>query len=135
MTACMPFQGRIDADGYGIGRNGQMAHRLAYEAEHGPIPEGMVVDHLCRNRACCNPHHLEMVSVRENVMRSESFASVNASKTHCQHGHEFSPENTRVSSIKIRRPGGTIWYGTRRSCRSCDVRRQREYQQRKRNAA
>jgi hypothetical protein len=64
-------------------------HRLAYEAERGPIPAGLVLDHLCRNPACCNPDHLEPVTQKEN-MRRGSFGS----RTHCKHGHEYTPENT-----------------------------------------
>lgn len=91
-----------------------MSHRVVYEALVGPIPDGMVLDHLCRNRACVNPKHCEPVSMRENNRRGLTPAGENARKTHCQNGHEFTPENTAV-------------YSGHRMCRICN----REYQRRK----
>ncbi len=82
-----------------------MAHRVAYELAIGPVPDGLVVDHLCFNRACVRPGHLEPVTQQENVMRA---------RTHCRKGHEFTPENTYV------RPGGTG--GIQRICRTCNPR-------------
>lgn len=72
------------------------SHRFAYELLVGPVPEGMQLDHLCRNRWCCNPEHLELVTPRENTLRGVGPSAVNAVKTHCKNGHEFTPENTRV---------------------------------------
>ncbi|WP_417159116.1 HNH endonuclease signature motif containing protein [Streptomyces gilvifuscus] len=84
-------------------------HRVAYESQVGPIPEGMVIDHLCRNRSCCNPAHLEPVTQGTNLLRAPaSLPVVNAAKTHCPAGHEYTPENTYVGSE-----------GTR-FCRRCD---------------
>ena len=87
--------------GYGRIRVGggekMLAHRLAYEWFVGPIPEGLVLDHLCRNPRCCNPQHLEAVDHRENCLRGTSPWAQNARKTHCANGHEFTPENTRIS--------------------------------------
>ena len=83
------------------------AHRFAYEEIVGPIPEGLILDHLCRNRSCVNPAHLEPVTNKENVLRGEGIAAKNAVKTHCKHGHEFTEENTYIT------------YRGDRSCRTC----------------
>ena len=69
------------------------AHRVSYEELVGPIPSGLTLDHLCRNRACVNPTHLEPVTIAENVMRGESPPSQNARKTHCPKGHPYSGGN------------------------------------------
>jgi len=66
-----------------------MAHRAVYESERGPIPEGMTLDHLCRNRGCVNPDHLEPVTNRENILRGVSPSAVHAAKTHCRCGLDY----------------------------------------------
>lgn len=83
------------------------AHRMVWEMIRGPIPEGLELDHLCRNRACVNPDHLEPVTSRTNTMRGIGPTAANATKTHCLRGHEFNEINTYV------RPDG------RRQCRAC----------------
>lgn len=73
-----------------------MAHRVAYELTRGKVPTNMCLDHLCKNRLCVNPEHLEIVTLVENVMRGESLHARNARKTHCKSGHEFTKENTYI---------------------------------------
>lgn len=76
--------------------SGQSAHRFAYEYFVRPIPTGFTIDHLCRNRGCVNPNHLEAVPVRTNVLRGIGLTAHNARKTHCKRGHEFTPDNIRA---------------------------------------
>ena len=80
--------------GYGkVKVNGQTkrVHRVVWELTHGPIPDGLTVDHLCRVRSCVNTEHMELVTVRENVLRGSR-----GDATHCKRGHEYTPENTRL---------------------------------------
>lgn len=110
MIGCWVWSGAL-TDGYGrLRRRGQMmlAHRLAYEAFVGEVPEGLVLDHLCRNRACCNPDHVEPVTHAENLLHGIGATATNAAKVTCHRGHPFTKANT------YRRPG-TGW----RECRAC----------------
>lgn len=89
---CWKWTGVMHSEGYGkIGR--KYAHRVFYERLRGPIPEGLQIDHLCRNRACVNPDHLEAVTQEINLLRGNSPAAIAARKTHCIRGHELIPEN------------------------------------------
>jgi hypothetical protein len=96
------------------------AHRFAYEWLVGPIPEGMELDHLCRNRGCVFPPHLEPVTHRENCLRAPGVASENVVKTHCPQGHEYTPENTRI----IPSTGGRL-------CKSCQRVHAREWKRKR----
>jgi hypothetical protein len=114
---CWLFTGHVDRNGYGLvtNRGGSvLAHRIVYEAVVGAIPNGLVADHLCRFRSCCNPLHIELVTQAENVRRSVCPPALNGEKEFCDSGHEFTPENTFW-----RKEGG-------RTCRECRRRWQRE---------
>lgn len=89
---CWQWLAGKNKKGYGtIKFNGKRvrAHRWMYQHFVGEIPEGLHLDHLCRNRACVNPAHLEPVTCRENILRGESPSALNARKTHCPLGHEY----------------------------------------------
>ena len=79
------------------------AHRWAYEQEFGPIPEGLVLDHLCKVTLCVRPDHLEAVTISENVRRSDNLAMQNSRRTHCVNGHEFNESNTAYTRKGYRR--------------------------------
>ncbi len=72
------------------------AHRFSFELTGQVIPPKLILDHLCHNRACVNPAHLEVVTHRINILRGESLSAKRARATHCKHGHEFTPENTSI---------------------------------------
>ena len=109
-TGCWEWvAGRHDARGgygaYWTDGSMQYAHRVSYEAEHGMVPDGLQIDHLCRNPPCVNPAHLEAVTQGENVRRGSSGRHM-AVRTHCGRGHAFSGANL------YNMPG-------RRGCRKC----------------
>jgi hypothetical protein len=113
---CWEWTGGHNALGYGLWspKRGEqaLAHRVAYEALVGPIPPGLVSDHLCRNPPCVRPDHLEMVPQRINVLRGTSPAARHRTVTHCPLGHEYTSDNTYLNSGK-------------RSCRTCAITRSR----------
>ena len=118
---CWTWLGRLTPGGYGKFRvSGEIfaAHRVSYVQSRGSIPDGLVLDHLCRYRACVNPDHLEAVSQLENVRRGAG----NASKVACQNGHPFEDGNLAPSTAG------------RRVCRTCHRNYHREYQQKLRAA-
>lgn len=98
-TGCWEWQGCLTGHGYGqfpyLHKN-LRAHRWGYEQLVGPIPDGLVLDHLCLNTKCVNPGHLEPVTQRENTRRAFAVKL-------CKYGHEFTPENTRIDSRGHRR--------------------------------
>ena len=106
---CWIWQLSVFPTGYGRAvRRGRtlLAHRVSYEEHVGPIPEGLTLDHLCEVHRCVNPAHLEAVSLVENIRRGRGWAGVNARKTECNRGHEYTPENTLTNR-------------GRRRCRTC----------------
>lgn len=118
---CWEWQGSRLGTGYGAFYHSQgadkLAHRWAWRFFGNTIPEGKQIDHLCRNRACVNPCHLEVVDPGENVRRGEAGYATGAlyrARTHCPHGHKYTPENI------IPRPSGY------RQCRECERIRSRK---------
>jgi hypothetical protein len=106
---CWVWTGAISTAGYGTAWDREewrkvLVHRVVFERDRGPIPEGLQLDHLCRNTACCNPFHLEPVTVRENVVRG---LQARGRWDRCSHGHKMEGDNLHIG------PGG------RRVCRAC----------------
>lgn len=125
---CLIWIGGAANNGYGTfwidGRN-VSAHRWSYEYHSGPIPAGLHLDHLCRNRRCVNPEHLEPVTCRENILRGEGSAAQHSQLTHCPAGHAYSGANLYTPPGRPRE----------RHCRQCNLARNRAYRLRKRQAA
>lgn len=118
---CWVWLGQRDAQGYGVlNHDGKKvrAHRYAYEHHRGEITPGLEPDHLCKRPECVNPYHLELVTHRENVLRSSNHVAKQAQQTECKRGHPFTPENTRIKK------------GNKRECRTCHRERERQRQQR-----
>ena len=114
---CWIWKGPQTPNGYGKHQRGpghreRVIHRITWEHyRNEAIPEGLQLDHLCRNRLCCNPDHLEPVSGSENTIRQRHYER---NKTHCPAGHPYDEGNTRHTA------------DNRRVCRSCDRARKRK---------
>ncbi len=128
MDDCWLWLRSCDSTGYGrfrSNRTSQAAHRVAYQLCIGPIPPGLTLDHLCKNRKCVNPAHLEPVTLKENILRGDSPFAQHARQEVCKYGHPFNAENTAIRKD-----------GTGRDCLICRRRRAREatrrYRERKR---
>lgn len=99
-SGCWTWLGYKDPHGYGsaaIGGKMYRAHRILYTLVKGKIPDGLHLDHLCRNPSCVNPDHLEPVTAKENTARGtwhDGVMAMHQARTHCKNGHEFTPENT-----------------------------------------
>jgi hypothetical protein len=124
-TGCWWWTGPVEESGYGKISDGYLlshqAHRYVWTQVRGPIPDSLVLDHLCRVNGCVNPDHLEPVTQKVNVERGELNDDKRA-MTECLRGHEFTAANTR-------------WHGNRRHCRTCDRMWWRQWNVRRKRAA
>lgn len=129
-SGCWQWTAGLFPNGYGrfwFDGRGHLAHRWAYRALVGEIPDGLSLDHLCRNRACVNPSHLDPVTTRDNILRGSGLAAINAKKAHCPSGHEYTERNTRVKRLA----SGL----SERVCRICQIESSRRYEKKSRNRA
>lgn len=119
-SGCWVWTASKYRDGYGWLHGGDgrtnRAHRLSYEEHVGPIPDGLHLDHLCRNHACVNPSHLEPVTAKVNILRGVGHAAVNAAKVECVNGHPLDESSHKPWAS-----------ATRRRCPVCHRERMRSY--------
>jgi hypothetical protein len=118
LTDCWLWQANTDKAGYGLfidkGKTYQ-AHRMSWLLSGQELIEGLTLDHLCRERSCVNPSHLEQITSVENVMRGKGIPALNMLKTHCKNGHEFTESNTYLRISSNGKSG--------RSCRTCSIKK------------
>ncbi len=131
LFGCWPWMASRHPRGYGhfwigpkVGGQQQAAHRVAYELRSGPVPAGLVLDHVCRYPPCVNPAHLEAVSQQVNTLRGVGPTATNAIKTHCKRGHAFTADNLTPQKVRLG------W----RECRTCRNARHRALRERQRIA-
>lgn len=126
-TGCWLWIGSRQPKGYGKfwpnKRRCVLAHRWSYESSVGPIPDGLQIDHLCRNPRCVNPEHLEPVTRKVNLLRGDGFPGQNVRKTHCPKGHPLEGDNL----YRCPRRGC-------RTCRECMRVASRQWRERQKNA-
>lgn len=123
-SGCWLWTGTLTSDGYGIftwGGRRERAHRAAWKLTGRVIPEGLVIDHLCRVRCCVNPDHMRVCTIGENVRAG---IHRNRRKFRCDSGHDFDAKNTGIEVVN-----GATW----RYCRACKLRRMRATRERQRN--
>lgn len=104
-SGCWEWAASRFGNGYGQFRR-ELAHRAMYKFLVGDIPTGLTLDHLCRNRGCVNPDHLEPVTIRVNVLRGDTIPAHQMRRTQCPQGHSYDKDNTY------------LWHG-KRNCRAC----------------
>ena len=119
IAGCWIWRGSILRNGYGQFYSGgpHLAHRYSYELHKGPIPKGLVIDHLCRVRRCVNPDHLEAVTQSINLLRGETLNASEVTRMVCPSGHPYNETNTRI-------------YRGRRFCKACEAPKTRRYRAR-----
>ena len=117
---CWEWRASVQSGGYGllsVETRKLLVHRVMYEAFCGAIPDGLTIDHLCRNRRCVRPSHLEAVTMRENILRGTSPSAIHALQTHCLRGHAYDAANTHTRKPPL---------GSERHCLICKHRRSAE---------
>lgn len=126
-SECWNWKGKPSSDGYGrmgIDYKVYLAHRVSYVLKYGEPPPHMVIDHVCRNRICINPDHLEVVSLEENIRRGvgpermRESSDAKAQRTHCKNGHPFSGYNLSLNDRQ-------------RLCKTCHRQWQKDFRARK----